>query len=140
VVKRTFDAYMWQTLERKAHFMAQLLAGRVNERVVDAQSEMEMSYAEAKAAATGDELVREQAATDMEIGRLERLSRSFFQARERDKKEAAALRRAAESVRKMATRHQQLAARIAACKLPGFKTLEGIYLEERPKVGSYMAQ
>ncbi len=140
VVKRTFDAYMWQTLERKAHFMAQLLSGRINERVVDAQSEMELSYAEVKAAATGDELVLEQAATDMEIGRLERLSRAFFQARERDKKEAASRRRAAEYKRKAAAHNQQLAARIAQCKLPGFKTLEGVYLEERQKIGLYLAQ
>jgi len=117
--------------------MAQLLSGRVTERVVDAQSEMELSFAEVKAAATGDDWCwsRPRRTGDRASGAPVPL---VLQGRERDRKEAATLRRSAENVRRTATRNQQLAARIAQCEQPGFKTLEGDALQERPKIGSYV--
>ncbi|MGH2480231.1 MAG: helicase-related protein, partial [Ktedonobacteraceae bacterium] len=78
VARKTFDAYMWQALERKSHFIHQLMGGKVTGREIDARGELELNYAEVKAAATGDPLILEQAATDMEVARLQRLAKMFF--------------------------------------------------------------
>lgn len=140
VVRKTFDAYMWQALERKSHFIHQLMCGKVTGREIDAQGEMELNYAEVKAAATGDPLILEQAATDMEVARLQRLAKTFFSARERDKKEASAARRGAESARRAAQHIQAFAEKIQQCKHPGYRSPRGEELNGHPEIGKLLTQ
>lgn len=140
VVRKTFDAYMWQTLERKAHFMTQFMSGKVKGREIDTQGEMELNFAEVKAAATGDPLLLEQAATGMELARLQSLAKSFYGARERDKWEARTARSAAERTRQSAHFFQQFAEEVQQCRYPGFRSLAGETLEDHPKIGKLITE
>ncbi|HST81415.1 MAG TPA: methyltransferase domain-containing protein [Kineosporiaceae bacterium] len=76
ISEASFDAYSWQTVERKARFIDQVMRGRLDVREIDDISDTALSYAEVKALATGDERILEQAQLDAEIARLERLQRS----------------------------------------------------------------
>ena len=76
VVERTFDAYMWQTVERKARFIAQVMRGRLDVREVDDVGDTTLSYGEVKALASGDPRVLERAAAEQAVTKLERLERA----------------------------------------------------------------
>ncbi|WP_375475447.1 helicase-related protein [uncultured Jatrophihabitans sp.] len=76
VTKGTFDAYMWQTLQRKAAFIEQLYRADPAIRSVDDLGEAVLTYAEVKALATGNALLLEQAQAAAAVARL-RLLRSI---------------------------------------------------------------
>jgi hypothetical protein len=73
VTEGSFDVYMWQTLERKAAFIGQVMTGTVNGREVEEISDTALSFAEVKALATGNPLVLEKADIDTQVARLTRL-------------------------------------------------------------------
>jgi len=66
---------MWQTLERKAAFIAQVTRGDLPDRDVDDIGDQALSFAEVKALATGDPLILEKASVDADVARLDRLER-----------------------------------------------------------------
>jgi N12 class adenine-specific DNA methylase len=70
----SFDIYMWQTVERKATFIAQVTSGKLADRDIDDIGEQALSYAEVKALATGNPLILEKAGLDAEVAKLTRLS------------------------------------------------------------------
>ncbi len=76
VTEASFDTYMWQTVERKAGFIAQVTTGRLVDREVDDIGDQALSFAEVKALATGNPLIVEKAEVDTEVARLVRLERS----------------------------------------------------------------
>ena len=76
VTERSFDAYMWQTIERKGTFITQVMRGSISSREIDEIDEAVMSAAEAKALASGNPLVLEHATLQNEIARLRRLQRA----------------------------------------------------------------
>jgi len=82
VVERSFDAYSWQTVERKAKFIAQVTRGRLDARSIDDIDDQALSYTEVKALASGDPLILEHARAQNEATRLERLERAFHRNRE----------------------------------------------------------
>jgi hypothetical protein len=82
VVERSFDAYSWQTVERKAKFIAQVTRGRLDVRAIDDIGDQALSYTEVKALASGDPLILEHARVSNELTRLQRLERAFVKNRE----------------------------------------------------------
>jgi N12 class adenine-specific DNA methylase len=82
VVERSFDAYSWQTVERKAKFIAQVTRGRLDARSIDDIGDQALSFTEVKALASGDPLILEHARAQNEATRLERLERAFHRNRE----------------------------------------------------------
>jgi len=76
VTEATFDTYSWQTVERKAAFIAQVTKGRLDAREIDDLGGDALSYAEVKALASGDPTLLEKATIDAEVGQLERLRRA----------------------------------------------------------------
>ncbi|MGH7171178.1 MAG: DEAD/DEAH box helicase family protein, partial [Gemmataceae bacterium] len=70
VTERSFDSYMWQTLETKARFINQVMSGRSGVRQADDIGSQELSFAEVKAIASGNPAVLVLAETDAEIQRL----------------------------------------------------------------------
>jgi N12 class adenine-specific DNA methylase len=70
VTERSFDSYMWQTLETKARFINQVMSGRSGVRKASDIGGQELSFAEVKAIASGNPAVLVLAETDAEIQRL----------------------------------------------------------------------
>jgi hypothetical protein len=73
VTEHSFDAYMWQTLETKAKFIAQVMTGESDLRRIEDIDGAALTYAEVKAIASGNPLVIEKARIDAEVARLGRL-------------------------------------------------------------------
>ena len=73
VTEESFDAYMWQTLETKAKFIAQVMTGESDLRRIEDIDGAALTYAEVKAIASGNPLVIEKARIDSEVARLSRL-------------------------------------------------------------------
>lgn len=73
VTEGSFDAYMWQTLETKAKFIAQVMSGDMTIRRLEDLDTAALTYAEVKAIASGNPLVIEKAQVDAELIRLTRL-------------------------------------------------------------------
>ncbi len=73
VTEGSFDAYMWQTLETKAKFIAQVMTGQTTARRIEDLDTPALTYAEVKAIASGNPLVLEKAKVDAEVMRLARL-------------------------------------------------------------------
>jgi hypothetical protein len=76
-VEGSFDAYSWQTVERKARFIAQIMRGRLDTREIEDIGDNALSFAEVKALASGDPLVLDKANADAEVTRLSRLERAW---------------------------------------------------------------
>lgn len=76
VTEGSFDAYMWQTLERKARFIDQLLSGRLDRRETEDLGENTLNATEIKAIASGNPLLLEHAAASQELHRLTVLERA----------------------------------------------------------------
>jgi hypothetical protein len=70
VTAGSFDAYMWQALETKAKFIAQVLTGASTVRQAEDIGAQELSYAEVKAIASGNPAVLTLAEADAALHRL----------------------------------------------------------------------
>ena len=136
VQHRTFDAYSWQTLTTKAVFFDQMRRGKITGREMDELGETALSYAQVKAAATGDPLVLEQAELDVTIAQLQRLQFAHIRARKRDAQEAARARYSGDRAVARAEALQMLAENVARCSRPGFSTPSGEHLTEKPAIGA----
>ncbi len=73
VTEGSFDSYMWQTLETKARFIAQVMKGDKGLRSLEDVELAALSYAEVKALASGNPLVIEKAGVDAEVAKLSTL-------------------------------------------------------------------
>lgn len=134
VTRRSLDAFMWQTLERKANFIAQLRAGAKGVRTAEDIDNPLPEAAAMKAAASGDPRILEHAELTKEIRDLEAARRA--QARSAE----AAKRSLAETQRKIAFTEAALAkyaadaAHVEDTKGDKFKvTLDGREVTDRKK-------
>ena len=73
VTQGSFDAYMWQTLETKARFIAQVMSGQTSVRCAEDLEHGALTYAEIKAIASGNPAVMEKVRVDTEIRKLDQL-------------------------------------------------------------------
>jgi len=64
VTERSFDGFMWQTLERKARFIGQVMHGRLDTREIADIGDTALSFSEVKAIATGNPLLIDKAEAD----------------------------------------------------------------------------
>jgi hypothetical protein len=78
VTQGSFDAYMWQALETKARFIAQVIAGTNTARRAEDIGGQELSYAEVKAIASGNPAVLTLAEADAELQRLSLLKKNHL--------------------------------------------------------------
>ena len=76
VTEGSFDAYMWQALETKARFIAQMMTGNNALRSAEDIGGQELSYAEVKAIASGNPAVLTLAEADAELQRLSVLKKN----------------------------------------------------------------
>ncbi|HVX23325.1 MAG TPA: hypothetical protein VHB02_18435 [Acidimicrobiales bacterium] len=74
--ERSFSTFGWQTVQRKAGFVGQLLRADLNgPRVLEVTDTEAIAYGEIMALSSGDETYIEAATVEDRIGRLERLQR-----------------------------------------------------------------
>jgi N12 class adenine-specific DNA methylase len=78
VTKNTFDAYSWQLVEQKQKFIAQIMTSKSISRTCEDIDETVLSYAEVKALATGNPLIKEKMDIDTEVARLRMLKAGFL--------------------------------------------------------------
>lgn len=91
VTEGSFDTYMWQTLETKAKFIAQVMHGDTGLRSAEEIELAALSYAEVKALASGNPMVLEKAGVDAELAKLAVLKSKWDQQQWANRQEVAAL-------------------------------------------------
>ncbi|HKM34017.1 MAG TPA: helicase-related protein, partial [Lachnospiraceae bacterium] len=77
VTKGTFDAYNWSLVENKQRFISQVMTSKAVSRTCEDIDEATLSYAEIKAVATGNPLIREKMELDNDVQRLKLLKSSY---------------------------------------------------------------
>ena len=95
VTEGTFDTIMWQTVERKARFIAQLKTGNTEDRTVADLGGDDLGNAAAatKAIATGDTRYVEQVQLDDDVKRLTAMQRAHSDAKARNATERRSVAR-----------------------------------------------
>lgn len=79
VTGRSFDAYMWQTLEYKSKFIAQVLSGKLTGiHEIDEIGADTLSYAEVKALASGNPLLLDRAKAAQDLAKYQRLKNAHL--------------------------------------------------------------
>jgi len=78
VTERSFDGYMLQTLESKARFISQILAGEVTARTAEDVGEMVLTVAQVKAIASGNPLVQRRIELEVKLVKLDRLRAAYY--------------------------------------------------------------
>lgn len=79
ITEGSFDAYSWQLLENKQRFISSFLSGTSAERDADDVADIVLSYAEVKALAIGNPLIKKRVET------ANRLERARISCRQRQK-------------------------------------------------------
>lgn len=87
ITEGSFDAYSWQLLESKQHIISSLLSGSLTERDSDDIDDTVLGYAEVKALAIGNPLIKERVETANELTRYITLQKKTAEARERMEQE-----------------------------------------------------
>lgn len=87
ITEGSFDAYSWQLLETKQRFITGLLSGSLTERSGTDIEDTVLDYAEVKALAVGNPLVKERVETTNELSRYLTLQRKLVDSRIRMEKE-----------------------------------------------------
>ncbi|BBM59467.1 DNA helicase [Leptotrichia hongkongensis] len=77
VTENTFDSYLWQTIENKQKFISQIMTSKTPVRVAEDIDESTLNYAEIKALATGNPLIKEKMDLDMEVSKLTLLESNY---------------------------------------------------------------
>ena len=77
VTEKTFDAYLFQMLERKQKFISQIMTSKTPDRTADDIDETVLSYGEIKALATGNKYILEKTQLDSEVAKLKIVRQSY---------------------------------------------------------------
>lgn len=81
ITEGSFDAYSWQLLESKQRFISALLSGSIKERSGSDISDTVLNYAEVKALAIGNPLIKKRVELANELTRLYSLRRKYVENR-----------------------------------------------------------
>lgn len=77
ITENTFDAYLFQTLENKQKYISQIMTSKTPVRVAEDVDEATLNYAEIKALATSNPLIKEKMDLDVEVSKLKMLESNF---------------------------------------------------------------
>lgn len=70
VTEKTFDSYLWQTVENKQRFISQIMTSKSPVRSCEDVDETALSYAEIKALCAGDGRIKEKMDLDIDVAHL----------------------------------------------------------------------
>ena len=91
ITEGSFDAYSWQLLETKQSFISELLSGTLTQRSGSDIEDTVLNYAEVKALAVGNPLIRERVEAANELSRYLMLQRKAIERHVQLEKEAKEL-------------------------------------------------
>ena len=77
VTESSFDSYMWQLLETKQKFIGQIMTSKSPARSADDLDDAALSYAEVKALAAGNPMMKEKMDLDIQVARLKTLKTAY---------------------------------------------------------------
>lgn len=77
VTKGTFDAYSWALVENKQRFISKAMTGKSVSRSCEDIDEAVFSYAEMKAVATGNSMIKEKMQIDNDVQWLKMLKATY---------------------------------------------------------------
>ena len=77
VTESTFDAYSWQLVENKQKFISQIMTSKSPARSCEDMDEAALSYAEVKALAAGNPMIKEKMDLDIQVARLRTLKAAY---------------------------------------------------------------
>lgn len=78
VTEQTFDAYLYQLVENKQKFISQIMTSKSPVRIAEDIDEASLSYAEIKALATGNPLIKEKMDLDIAVSKLKLLKSNYL--------------------------------------------------------------
>lgn len=135
-----FDAFLWQTLEFKANFIAQVSQSESVGRVVEDMTSAALSYAQVKAIATGDPIILRQAELQQKIEMLNQTYQHYEEQQFRLKMTIASLETKLEFLPKIQSRIEEDIATVAAN--PNFDILiaEGKKIKGKAKIDKYISE
>jgi len=77
ITKDTFDAYLYQTLEKKQQFISQIMTDKSPVRSMDDVDQVVLTYAEIKALCVGNQRIKEKMDLERELQRLNLLQAAY---------------------------------------------------------------
>ena len=81
ITEGSFDAYSWQLLETKQRFINDLLSGSIEKRSMSDVEDTVLDYAEVKALAIGNPLIKERVEIANELEKVQALQRKYADTR-----------------------------------------------------------
>ena len=145
VTEGTFDAYLYQLVESKQRFIAQIMTSKLPARAAEDVDETALSYAEIKALATGNPQIIEKCNLDMEVSKLNMLRASHLS--QRYALEELVLRKYPAEIKELNERiagYEQDSARLAEHPKPAEgiapMVLNGVTYAERESAGKAIIQ
>ena len=77
VTESTFDSYSWQLIENKQKFISQIMTSKSPARSCEDLDEAALTYAEVKALAAGNPMIKEKMDLDIQVARLRTLKAAY---------------------------------------------------------------
>ncbi len=81
VTEGTFDAYLYQIIENKQHFISQIMTSKAVVRSAEDIDEVSLSYAEVKALATGNPYIKEKMGLEADVANLQLFKANYLRQR-----------------------------------------------------------
>lgn len=81
VTEQTFDSYLYQLVESKQKFISQIMTSKSPVRSAEDVDETALNYAEIKALASGNPLIKDKMNLDIEVSKLKMLKSTFLNQR-----------------------------------------------------------
>lgn len=78
VTESTFDSYSWQLVENKQKFISQIMTSKSPARSCEDLDEAALTYAEVKALAAGNPMIKEKMDLDIQVARLRTLKAAYI--------------------------------------------------------------
>ncbi|MDN6301463.1 MAG: methyltransferase domain-containing protein [Brachybacterium sp.] len=134
--QKSFDAYMWQTVERKSKFINQIMRGSLDMRTIEDIGQNSLDYAEITAIAADNPLLIEKTKLTTEVQRLTRLERAHESEQQNLRIRIPQMREGIETMRANVDTLAQLAERTQDVSGDKFTmTVRGHDYSERAKAG-----
>ncbi len=78
VTENTFDSFLWQLVENKQRFISQIMTSKSPVRSAEDIDESTLSYAEIKALATGNPIIKEKMDLDVQVSKLKMMKGNYL--------------------------------------------------------------